>query len=64
MRLWEIEFADFCKGMWLKNCVERHDWKQDPYEYDKYVEDNLEFLKAKHAESRLERLRNEESWME
>jgi hypothetical protein len=59
MKSWEVEFADFCKTMWFRNCVERSDWKEEPLGYDKYVEDNLEFLKQKHADSRLEKLRRE-----
>ncbi len=59
MQSWEIEFADFCKTMWFRNCVERSDWKEDPLDYDKYVEQNLEFLKRKHSDSRLEKLRRE-----
>lgn len=59
MKLWEVEFADFCKTMWFDNCVERRGWKEEPQDYDKYVEENLEFLKRKHSDSRLEKLRRE-----
>ena len=59
MQSCEIEFADFCKTMWFRNCVERSDWKEDPLDYDKYVQNNLEFLKQKHVEYRLEKFRRE-----
>ena len=59
MQSWEIEFADFCKTMWFRNCVERSDWKEDPLDYDKYVQNNLEFLKQKNVEYRLEKFRRE-----
>ena len=57
MKLWEVEFLDFAKTMWFDNCVERHDWQEDPVDFDKYVEVNKEWLKLKHAEKKLNQMR-------
>ena len=56
MQSWEVEFADFCKTMWFRNCVERSDWKEEPLDYDKYVEDNLEFIRKANMRGELDNI--------
>jgi hypothetical protein len=63
MKSWENEFLDFAKTMWFDNVVERHDWNEDPQNFDEYVNLNKEWLKAKHAEHKIQKMRSIDGWM-
>lgn len=62
MKSWENEFLDFCKGMWFDNVVERHDWQEDPQDFDEYVSLNKEWLKTQHAEYKINKMRRRGTW--
>ena len=62
MQSWEVEFLDFCKGMWFDNIVERSDWQQDPLPFDSYVDINKEWLKQQHADYKIKKMRRLDGW--
>ena len=41
------QYADFVRGMWQDNCVERDAYKEPQLSYEQYARDNHTFLEEK-----------------
>lgn len=63
IKSWELEFLDYAKTVWFDNCVERHDWGDDPHEFDDYVRLNNEWLKKEFVANKVKKMREREAWM-
>jgi len=63
MQSWEVEFLDFAKSMWFENCVERRGYGDDLHDFDSYVDLNKEWLKKRHAEHKIEKMRRLQAWV-
>lgn len=48
----DVNFRNFCVGMWLDNCSERRSYGEDRLEYNDYKKANEKFLKEKYEEIR------------
>lgn len=44
------QYADFVRGMWQDNCVERDAYKEPQLSYEKYSRENHSFLEEKFYE--------------